>query len=173
MTCSAKGAAWLHPSVRTVIDIGAEESLAVKCDATGKVLNFAKNDKCAAGVGAFVDAMAKALDVRIEDMGELSLRSQQEIQVNVTCVVFAESEVVSLIHSGTPEVDIARAIHDAIASRTVAMVRRIGIEQDILLIGGGANNVGIVDSLEREMGVKVIVPEKPQFVSALGAALLA
>ncbi|MFA4917082.1 MAG: acyl-CoA dehydratase activase [Syntrophales bacterium] len=173
VTCDAKGAAWLFPSVRTVIDIGAEESRGAKCDSTGKVLDFVNNDKCAAGVGAFVEAMARALEVKIEDMAELSLQSQKEIAMNVTCVIFAESEVISLIHAKTPKHDIARAIHDAISSRTTAMVRRIGIEKDVAMIGGVAKNAGVIDSLRRYLGVDVLVPENPQIVGALGAALLA
>lgn len=173
VTCNARGAAWLIPTARTVIDIGAEENRGVKCDPSGKVLDFAKNDKCAAGVGAFVEAMARALETTVEEMGRLSLQSDREIPVNVTCVIFAESEVVSLIHAKTPQADIARAIHDAIASRTVSMIRRIGVEQDIAVVGGVAKNVGVIDSLKRHLGVDLVVPPEPQIVGALGAALLA
>jgi len=173
VTCNARGAAWLIPTVRTVIDIGAEENRGIKCDSSGKVLDFAKNDKCAAGVGAFVEAMARALETTVEEMAQLSLKSDREIPVNVTCVIFAESEVVSLIHAQTPKADIARAIHDAIASRTISMVRRIGVEQDVTVVGGVARNVGVIDALKRHLGVDLVVPEEPQIVGALGAALLA
>lgn len=169
----AKGAAWLFPTVRTVIDVGAEESRGIKCDTEGKVLDFARNEKCAAGTGAFVEAMAKALEVKVEEMGELSLLSQEEIPINVTCVIFAESEVVSLIHSGVKKVDIARAIHDAIATRTVSMVRRVGIEKDVVFIGGIAKNVGVAALLGKHLGTQPLIPENPQIVGALGAALIA
>ena len=170
---NAKGAACLFPTVRTVIDVGAEESRGIKCDAEGRVLDFTKNEKCAAGTGTFVEAMAKALELKVEEMGELSLLSQEEIPINVTCVVFAESEVVSLIHSGVNKVDIARAIHDAIATRTVSMVRRIGIEKEVVFIGGVAKNVGVVAMVGKHLGIEPLIPENPQIVGALGAALIA
>lgn len=173
VTCDAKGIVWLLPSVKTVIDIGAEESRGVKCDTEGKALDFVNNDKCAAGVGAFVESMARALEVSVEEMAEYSLQSQKEIPVNATCVIFAESEVVSLIHSKVPKYDIARAIHDAIASRTVSMMRKVGIEGDIAVIGGVAYNAGLIDSLKRHLEADVVIPENPQIVGALGAAILA
>lgn len=169
----AKGTTWLFPTVRTVIDVGAEESRGIKCDVEGMVLDFARNEKCAAGAGAFVEAMAKALELKVEEMGELSLLSQKEIPMNATCVVFAESEVVSLIHTGVDKVDIARAVHDAIATRITSMVRRIGIENDVAFIGGVARNVGIVALVGKHMGIEPLIPENPQIVGALGAALIA
>ena len=168
----ARGAFWLFPGARTVIDVGAEESRAIKCDSRGKVLDFVRNEKCAAGTGAFVEAMARALEVRIEEMGEMSLLSQEEIPINVTCVIFAESEVVSLIHSGVNKVDIARAIHNAIASRTASMVRRVGVEKEVVFIGGVAKNIGVVTLLGKHLGVELLVPQNPQIVGALGAALV-
>ena len=173
VSCNARGAIHLVPSTRTVIDIGAEESRAVSCDENGRVLDFAKNDKCAAGVGAFVDSMARALEVTVPQMIELSFKSTKEVQVNVTCVVFAESEVVSLIHAKTEKADIAHAIHDAIATRTTSMARRIPVRKDVALIGGVANNAAVVAAMNKHLGLEVIVPKDPQFVSALGAAILA
>lgn len=173
VTCDAKGAAWLRKTTKGVIDIGAEESRALKCDAGGRVTQFAANDKCAAGVGAFLEAMARALEISVEEMAELSLQSHKEVPVNATCVIFAESEVVSLVHAKTPKADIARAIHDAIASRTVSMARRAGVEKDVTLIGGVARNIGVVDCLKRRLGTELWVPENPQIVGALGAALVA
>ncbi len=169
----AKGAIWLFPTVRTVIDVGAEESRGIKCDAEGKVLDFARNEKCAAGAGAFVEAMAKALELEVEEMGKLSLLSQKEIPINSTCVVFAESEVVSLIHSGVDKMDIARAIHDAIATRITSMVFRIGVEKDVAFIGGVAKNIGVVTLVGKHLGIEPLIPEDPQIVGALGAALIA
>jgi len=173
IVCDAKGVLFLLPSARTIIDIGADESRAIKCNAEGKVLDFAKNEKCAAGVGAFVGAMARALEMSVEEMAEQSLRSDKDIPMNATCVIFAESEVVSLIHAKTPKSDIARAIHDAIASRTASMTRRLGLEEEVVLIGGVAQNAGFVDCLKRRLGVNVVVPQNPQIIGALGAALLA
>ena len=171
---AAKGINFLYPSVRTVIDIGAEGSRTIKCDDNGRALDFAKNDKCAAGVGAFVEAMARALEVELEDMGALSLQSVKQIPMNATCSVFAESEVVSLIHAKTEKADIAHAIHDAIATRATAMTRRVGIEKDVAFIGGTAMNVGLVEDLKRHLELdSLLVPDEPQIVVAIGAALLA
>lgn len=173
VTADAKGINWLQPSVRTIVDIGAEEARGISCDAQGKVLDFAKNDKCAAGSGAFVESMARALEVNVAEMIELSLKSTKDAPINATCAVFAESEVVSLIHSKVEKADIAHAVHDAIASRVASMVRRIPVETDVALIGGVANNAAIVDVMKKHLEVDVVIPEDPQFVSALGAALSA
>jgi benzoyl-CoA reductase subunit D len=169
----ARGAIELIPSTRTLIDVGAEEGRAIKVSQEGKVLDFAVNEKCAAGTGTFVDAMARALEVEVEEMAQMSLKSTTSIPMNAQCAVFGESEVVSLIHAKTPKQDIARAVHDAIAGRIGSVVRIIGIEKDVVIIGGVAHNIGLVDSLKRDLGVDVIVPEEPEYVSALGAALLA
>ncbi len=169
----ARGTKFLFPAVRTVIAVGAEEGRAVKVDGTGKVIDFAINEKCAAGAGAFTEAMARALEVPLEELGPLSLKSTKAVPMNAQCTVFAESEVVSLVHAKTPKEDIARAIHDAISSRITSMARRIGVEKEVALIGGVARNVGFVDSLERDLNLKVLVPEDPEFVGALGAALVA
>jgi len=170
---AAKGVAFTHPKVRTVIDVGAEEGRAVKCDERGKVLDFAVNEKCAAGAGSFTEAMARALEVPLEEFGKLSLQSTKTIPMNAQCAVFAESEVVSLVHAKTPKVDIARAVHDAIASRIVSMVRRVGINEEIALVGGVSYNPGFVDALSRGLETKVIVPEDSEYVGALGAAIVA
>jgi benzoyl-CoA reductase subunit D len=173
VTADAKGAVFLLPSVRTVVDIGAEEARGISVDASGRVLDFAKNDKCAAGAGAFVESMSRALEVTVPQMIELSHKSTKEAPINATCAVFAESEVVSLIHSKVEKADIAHAVHDAIASRVSSMVRRIPIEKDVALIGGVANNSAIVEAMKKHLGVEIKVPENPEYVSALGAALLA
>ena len=169
----ARGAIHLFPEARTVIDVGAEEGRAIKIDAEGKVVDFAINEKCAAGAGAFTESMARALEVKLEELGPLSLESTQAIPMNAQCAVFAESEVVTLVHKKTSKQDMARAIHDAIADRITSMVRRVGIEEKIALIGGVAYNVGFVKSLEEDLETKVLIPEQPEFVGALGAALVA
>ena len=173
VTADAKGTNYLLPSVRTIVDIGAEEARGIASDAAGKVVDFAKNDKCAAGAGAFVESMSRALEVTVPQMIEISHKSTKEAPINATCAVFAESEVVSLIHTKIDKADIANAVHDAIASRVCSMVRRIPIEKDVALIGGVANNSAIVAAMKKHLGVEVVVPENPEFVGALGAALLA
>jgi benzoyl-CoA reductase subunit D len=167
----ARGAIFLFPKARTVIDVGAEEGRAIRIDQNGKVIDFATNEKCAAGAGAFTEAMARALEVELEEFGRLSLKSNKAVPMNAQCTVFAESEVVSLIHAKTPKQDIARAIHDAIADRITSMVRRVGIEEDVILIGGVAKNVGFVDAMKRDLKVDLFIPKEPELVSALGAAL--
>lgn len=173
VTAAARGVIHSHPSVRTVIDIGAEEGRAVKCDENGKVVDSAINEKCAAGAGSFTEAMARALEVRLEEFGEISLKSAKSIPMNAQCAVFAESEVVSLVHARTPKEDIARAVHDAIASRIVSMVRRVGINKDVALVGGVSHNPGFVDSLNRGLDTKVVIPEHAEYAGALGAAIIA
>jgi benzoyl-CoA reductase subunit D len=173
VTALARGIHHLHPGVRTLIDVGAEEGRGVKVGEGGTVVDFVVNDRCAAGTGAFTEAMARVLEVTLEEFGRLSLRSDRTVPMNAQCAVFAESEVVGLVHSGTPKQDIARAVHDAIASRTASMVRRIGLEPRVALAGGVALNEGFVASLRRSLEMDVIVPTHPGFVGALGAALAA
>lgn len=170
--CSARGAVNLFPEARTVIDVGAEEGRAIRCDERAKVVDFAINEKCAAGAGAFTEAMSRALEVPIEELGPLSLQSTQAIPMNAQCAVFAESEVVSMIHNNVPKTDMARAVHDAIASRIISMARKVGYTPPVVLIGGMARNLGFVDSLKRGLEIEDLnVPEEPEYCSALGAAL--
>jgi benzoyl-CoA reductase subunit D len=169
----AAGAFNLVPTAKTVIDIGAEEGRGVKVGEGGKVKDFVTNERCAAGAGTFVEAMARALEVRVEDMGPLSLRATQTIPMNAQCCVFAESEVVTLIHAKVSKEDISKAIHDAIASRIGSMVLRVGVEKDVVLIGGVALDPGFLPPLRKELNADIIVPEYPEYVSALGAAIIA
>lgn len=170
---AARGINHLLKSCRTVIDVGAEEGRTIRCDERGKVVDFAFNEKCAAGAGTFAEGMARALQVTLEELGPLSLQSQQAVQMNAQCAVFAESEVVTLIHAKTPREDIARAVMDAIASRIISMVRKVGFEPDLALIGGVARNPGFVAALKRGLQMEVFVPDGPEYVGALGAALAA
>ncbi len=167
----ALGGSFLFPSARTIIDVGAEEGRAVRCDEKGKMIDFVINEKCAAGAGTFVEAMARALEVKLEEMGSLSLEAEKAVPMNAQCTIFAESEVVTLIHEKTSKADIARAIHAAIADRITSMTRRLGIQKDVVLAGGVAKNVGFVDSLEKALEVKLLIPKEPEFIGALGAAL--
>lgn len=169
----AKGIITLFPKVRTIIDVGAEEGRAIKCDEQGKVIDFAINEKCAAGSGTFCETMSRALEIKLEEIGALSLKSTRQIPMNAQCAVFAESEVVSLIHAKVPKEDIAKAIHDAISDRIASMTRRVGIEREVALIGGVAKNIGFVESLKRELGVELVIPDDPEFITAYGAAIVA
>ncbi len=138
------------------------------------MLDFAINEKCAAGAGAFVEAMSRALEMPLDDFAKASLESTEAIPMNAQCTVFAESEVVSLIHANTRPADIARAVHDAMASRVSAMVRRVGVEDPVMLAGGAALNVGFVKSLSEALGgVEITVLEHAPYLGAEGAALIA
>ena len=172
VTAAARGGIKYFPSARTIIDVGAEGGTALKCDANGKVIDFAVNDKCAAGAGTFVETMARTLEVQKEDMGALSLQGTAEVAMNAQCTVFAESEVVSLIHQRTPKADIAKAVHEAISSRVSSMVKRVGLEKDVALIGGVAKNSGFLECIKKDLGCEVLInTEKTQYISAYGAAL--
>ena len=170
---AAKGVIHLMKEARTVIDVGAEEGRGIKVEDDGRVADFAVNEKCAAGAGAFAEAMSRALEVSLDEFGKLSLKSDKQIPMNAQCAVFAESEVVSLVHAKTPKHDISRAVHDAIASRIISMVRRVGINEKVALIGGVAHNPGFVDALKRGLEMDVTVPDDPEYVGALGAAIVA
>jgi len=170
----AKGANYFFPKARTVADVGAEDGRVVKIDENGNVVDFAINEKCAAGAGVFIEAMARALEVSIEEMGPLCLQSDKEIPMNAQCVIFAESEVVGLIHAKTEKADISKAIHDAMASRIVSMIRRVGVNEDVAMIGGMGRNPGFINSMQRELRVENLhIPDEPEFGAAVGAAVVA
>ncbi len=170
----SKGANFFFPNARTVTDVGAEEGRAAKIDEKGNPLDFAINEKCAAGAGAFIEAMARALEVTIEEMGPLCLESDKQIPMNAQCAIFAESEVVGLIHAKTDKPDISKAIHDSMASRIVSMIRRIGVNEDIVMIGGIGYNPGFMAAMKRELKVdNIYIPDDPEFGAAVGAAVVA
>jgi benzoyl-CoA reductase subunit D len=170
----AKAAVYFFPNARTVTDVGAEMGRAAKIDEKGLVQDFAINEKCAAGAGAFIEAMARALETPLEDLGPLANESNETIPMNAQCAIFAESEVVGLIHAKTQIKDISKSIHDAMASRIVSMIRRIGVNQDIVMLGGVGLNPGFVESLRRELELeKIFIPDDPAFGAAVGAALVA
>jgi predicted CoA-substrate-specific enzyme activase len=166
----ARGVIKLIPTARTVINVGAEECRSIKVSPEGTVLDFAINEKCAAGTGTFVEAMSRALEVSVDEMSEITLQSTQTLSTNAQCAVFGESEVVSLIHQKTPKSDIARAVMNAIAGRVVSVARIVGLEKDLVLVGGMARNAGFVDSLKKNIEMEVLVPEDPDYMGALGAA---
>jgi benzoyl-CoA reductase subunit D len=169
-----KGANFFYPDARTVIDVGAEDSRAAKIDEKGNPVDFAINEKCAAGAGTFIEGMARALEVGIEEMGPLCGQSDKKIPMNAQCVIFAESEVVGLIQAKTGKPEISRAIHDAMAGRVASIIRRIGINEDIAMVGGVGYNPGFISALKRELKVDTIhIPHEPEFGSAVGAAIIA
>jgi (R)-2-hydroxyacyl-CoA dehydratese activating ATPase len=173
ITCHAAGARFLDPSVRSIIDIGGQDSKAVVMDAHGKVVNFAMNDKCAAGTGRFLEVMARALEADLDEFGALSLRAEQPAKISSLCTVFAESEVISLIAKGETRENIIAGIHEAIASRVTAMASRIGLVSPVMMTGGVARNIGVVWALEKVIGMPVIVSPHAQLTGAIGAAAIA
>jgi|YelNatPaOPRAMG01_1025707.scaffolds.fasta_scaffold06233_6 benzoyl-CoA reductase subunit D len=173
VSADARAAVYMYPSARTVIDVGAEESRVIKCDENGAVLDFALNERCAAGAGAFLEAMARAIEVKLEDMGRLSLKARGTTSISATCVIFGESDVVSLIHKQEPKHEIARAIYDALAERIVSMVHRVGLKPDVVLVGGVAKDVGFAAALKRKLETEILIPQNPEYAGALGAALYA
>nr|MBC7245144.1 2-hydroxyglutaryl-CoA dehydratase [Chloroflexota bacterium] len=173
ISCHARGAFHLCPAVRTVIDIGGQDSKAIRLDAQGRVVDFAMNDKCAAGTGRFLEVMAAALDVPIEQFGSFALQSEHPLVISSTCTVFAESEAISHIARGAAKQDVAAGLHQAIASRVLGLAVRVGLEAEVMLTGGVALNVGVVTALARQSAYSISVPSDPQTVGALGAALYA
>jgi benzoyl-CoA reductase subunit D len=169
-----KGAFHFFPEARTVVDVGAEESRAARLDDQGNTRDYVVNEKCAAGAGVFVETMGRALETPLEEMGPLALEADESVPMNAQCAVFAESEVVGLIHAGARKKEISRAIHDAMADRIVTMVRRIGVEAELVMIGGVARNPAVVGAVKRELGLgDVRVPDEPEYGAAVGAAVLA
>ena len=173
ITCHGRGAHFLFPGTRTVIDIGGQDSKVIILDAQRKVVDFVMNDKCAAGTGRFLEVMAGALETGLEEMGVLSLKARSRISISSMCTVFAESEVVSLIAQGARREDIIGGLHDSIASRIYRMAKRLPIDGEITFTGGVAKNLGMVDALKRRFKTPINLPEEPQIVGALGAALIA
>ena len=173
LSCHAQGAFFQFPNVRTIIDIGGQDAKVMKLDDDGILVNFVMNDKCSAGTGRFLDVMARALEVKVEDLEGLSAQSQNEVTISSTCTVFAESEVISQLSRKTDRRDIIRGIHRSIASRVSALVRRIGLVDNVVMTGGVAQNGGVLLALEEELNHKIYTSELAQYNGALGAALFA
>lgn len=172
--CHAKGAHFMIPQARTIVDIGGQDSKAIEVGEDGSVRDFVMNDKCAAGTGRFLEVMAGVLQVgSLDNMGPLSMQSKTPCPISSTCTIFAESEVVSLRALGKLREDLIAGVHKAVASRVAVMARRLNIRPEVIFTGGVAKNGGVKRSLEEELGLEITVPEEPQIMGALGAALLA
>lgn len=173
ITCHARGAHWLHPNARTVVDGGGQDCKVISLDKNGKVLDFTMNDKCAAGTGKFFEVMARTFDCSLDKFSELSLQSDNPAKITKQCSVFAESEVVTLANRGVDSADIAAGLVDSIVRRFIAMVFRIGLVADLVFTGGCAKNEALIRGIEKATGGPVIRLPNPQIVGALGAALFA
>ncbi len=174
ITCIAKGVHHLFPAARTIIDIGGQDTKVIRLDDRGRVIEFEMNDKCAAGTGRFLEVMAKALNVELDKIGDISLKHKKELTISSICTVFAESEVISLVSEGEELEDILYSIHRAIAGRTMGLINRLGgVEEEIVMAGGVAKNLGVVRALEATLNTRLTIHSEPQIVGALGAAMLA
>lgn len=173
ITCHARGAHYLYPEGRMVIDIGGQDSKVIAVDVDGNAKNFAMNDRCAAGTGQFLEVMARALGFEIGEIGELSLQAKKQLSISSLCTVFAETEVISLIAEGNEKLDILAGLHESIARRITGLIGRVGLIPPVIMTGGVAKNIGMVKSLEKVLGTPIFVPADPQIVGAIGAALFA
>ena len=173
ITCHGRGAYQLFPGTRTVLDIGGQDSKVIRLAENGRVVDFTMNDKCAAGTGRFIEVMARALEIGLDEMGPLSMKSKQDVAVSSMCTVFTESEVISLVAQARPVEDIVNGIHNAICKRLFAMLDRVGVVPEVTMTGGVAKNAGITEKIRKQVGGKLNVPEEPQIIGALGAALIA
>lgn len=172
LSCHARGAHFLFPNVHTVIDIGGQDVKVMHIE-NGNMINFQMNDKCAAGTGRFLDVMARILEINIEDLETLGAQSTNEVSISSTCTVFAESEVISQLAAGSKKCDVIHGINRAVASKVVGLAHRVGIQDDIVMTGGVAQNSDVVKALEEELQHKVYTTPLTQYVGALGAALFA
>jgi predicted CoA-substrate-specific enzyme activase len=172
LSCHARGVYSLFPNVRTAIDIGGQDAKCMKID-NGKLITFVMNDKCAAGTGRFLEVTAATLGIRLEDMGDVSLKAARKVHISNLCTIFAQQEVVALLSRGEKLENIVAGLHDALASRVAALARRLGIEPDLVLTGGVAKNTGMVKAMKDSLDCELFVPEEPLITGALGAAILA
>ncbi len=173
ITCHAKGASFLCPGTRTVIDMGGQDSKAISVGANGEVLDFVMNDKCAAGTGRFLANSAEVMGISLDEVGPLSLEAKHPVKIATVCTVFVESDILSYLAQGKTGADILGGVHTAIAKRTLSLARRLTIEPEVTLTGGVARNVGMVRALEQVLGQKIQVSPDAQFIGAVGAALFA
>ena len=173
ITCHARGAHAMFPDAQLVIDIGGQDSKVIALGAGGLVAQFAMNDRCAAGTGKFLEALARAVQVPIEDMGAMALAADEKLTISNMCATFAETEVISLLAEGKPKTDVLGAVHAAIASRTAGLVARIGKREPAVMTGGVAKNPAAVRFIEQALGFSLLIPPDPQLAGALGAALFA
>ncbi len=173
ISCHGRGAVHMFPGTRTVLDMGGQDTKAIRVAASGEILDFCMNDKCAAGTGRFLGAAASALELPLGELGPTALRGERPVKISTTCTVFAESEVLSWLGKGKKLEDILLGVHQSIAARSVALLRRVGIEPEVTFTGGVARNQAMIAALNERLGLRVNVSEESHFMGALGAALFA
>ncbi len=173
ISCHGRGAVHMFPGTRTVVDMGGQDTKAIRVTPEGEIADFCMNDKCAAGTGRFLGAASSALDIPLPDLGPTALRGQRPVRISTTCTVFAETEVLSWLGRGKKIEDILLGVHQSIASRSAGLLRRVGIEEEVTFTGGVARNVAMIETLNRALGLSVNVSEESHYMGALGAALFA
>jgi predicted CoA-substrate-specific enzyme activase len=173
ISCHGRGAVHMFPGTRTVVDMGGQDTKAIRVKPNGEIADFCMNDKCAAGTGRFLGAAAAALEIPIEDLGPTALRAERPVKITTTCTVFAESEVLSWVAKGKKIEDILLGVHQSIVARSLGLMRRVGIEPEVTFTGGVARNIGMVKALEAALGYRVNVSDDSPYMGALGAALFA
>lgn len=173
IVCHGKGAVWQAPDVRTIVDIGGQDCKAIRIDDTGNVARYVYNDRCASGTGRFLEIIAEALEIGLEEMGDIDARAENHLTLSHQCVVFAETEIISLVNQGVAIPDIVAALHRAVAGRAASLARGIGVEQRVAMSGGVAKNEGMFRALAAALGVELVRLNNPQITGALGAALIA
>jgi predicted CoA-substrate-specific enzyme activase len=173
ISCHGRGAVHLFPATRTVLDMGGQDSKAIRVSAEGEIIDFCMNDKCAAGTGRFLGAAAVALGIPLEELGATALKAEKAVRISTTCTVFAESEVLSWLGKGKKLEDILWGVHQSIAARSIGLLRRVGVEEEITFTGGVAKNIGMIRALEEGLKKKINVSDESHFMGAMGAALFA
>ena len=168
----AKGIDWLLPSTRTVLDLGARKSLVLRCKG-GQAVKFASSDKCAAGCGAYLEVAGNILGIDVDEMAALSLKSKEQLEIPATCAVFVESEIISLLHMGKKIEDVLNGLFRGVAERIYSQLLQVGIEKDVVIVGAAARNIALITAVQELAGYEIIVPDNPEIVGALGAALIA
>ncbi len=173
ISCHARGSVHMFPATRTVVDMGGQDTKAIRISASGEIVDFCMNDKCAAGTGRFLGAAAAALDIPLDQLGPTAMRAERPVRISTTCTVFAESEVLSWLGKGKKIEDILRGVHQSIAARSIGLLRRVGVVDEVTFTGGVAKNIGMVAALEDGLKMHLNVSDESHFMGALGAALFA
>ncbi len=173
ISCHARGASYMFPNTKTVLDMGGQDTKAIRVSPRGEVLDFCMNDKCAAGTGRFLGAAADALDIPLSELGPVAMKAERPVKISTTCTVFAESEVLSWLGKGKKIEDILWGVHLSIASRSIGLLRRVGIEAEVTFTGGVTKNVGMIKALEQAIGFRLNVSNESHYIGALGAAIFA
>jgi predicted CoA-substrate-specific enzyme activase len=173
ISCHGRGAVHMFPATRTVVDMGGQDTKAIRVSEAGEIVDFCMNDKCAAGTGRFLGAASSALDIPLPDLGPTALRGERAVKISTTCTVFAESEVLSWLGKGKKIEDILLGVHKSIATRSAGLLRRVGVEEEVTFTGGVAKNVAMIQTLNERLGLEVNVSDESHYMGALGAALFA